>query len=122
MDHWPSRYQFGVDFNYIPTTATFTVNYGGVYDISAVAAFPAPFPLLNPVQAYGAGLPGDFIQGIGNPHDSFPQAAGSFLAGLVRVRPKLHFELMGFVTNRVPAAVSLSDTARLAAYNYLGIQ
>ncbi len=53
--------------------ATFTVNYGGVYDFgtfsSANLGFISPvandpFPDLSAVQAYGAGLPGDFIQGI----------------------------------------------------------
>ena len=29
--------KFGADFNYIPTTATFTVNYGGVYDFSTIS-------------------------------------------------------------------------------------
>src|SRR5208283_2114120 len=63
--------KFGADLNYLPLTATFTVNYGGVYDIGSFPAFPTPFPTLNPVQAYGAGLPGDFIQGLGSPSDSF---------------------------------------------------
>ena len=30
--------KFGADFNYIPITATFTVNYGGVYDFGSFAA------------------------------------------------------------------------------------
>jgi len=67
--------KFGVDFNYIPITAIFTVNYGGVYDFGSFAAgdlgLPSVFPSLSPVQAYGAGLPGDLVQGIGNPADSF---------------------------------------------------
>ena len=74
--------KFGGDVNYLPLTATFTVNYGGVYDFGAFSAAalgfvnPAPgalpdFPSLSPVQSYGAGLPGDFIQGIGSPTDSF---------------------------------------------------
>src|SRR6267378_1917728 len=63
--------KFGADFNYLPLDATFTVNYGGVYDFGSVAAFPSPFPVLNAVQAYGAGIPADFIQGLGSPSDSF---------------------------------------------------
>ena len=74
--------KFGADFNYLPLTATFTVNYGGVYDFGTFGASslgfvnPSPtglpnFPDLSAVQAYGAGLPGDFIQGIGSPSDSF---------------------------------------------------
>src|SRR5208282_5176408 len=61
--------KFGVDFNYIPITATFTVNYGGVYDfgsLSAVNALPSAtyavlqggvpsvgIPGLSAVQSYG---------------------------------------------------------------------
>jgi Carboxypeptidase regulatory-like domain/TonB dependent receptor len=70
--------KFGVDFNYLPINATFTVNYGGVYDFGSFSAtnlgFTIPglsFPSLSPVQAYGAGLPQDFIQGLGSPSDSF---------------------------------------------------
>src|SRR5208282_1309686 len=77
--------KFGVDFNYIPITATFTVNYGGVIDIGSlsasnelsaatyatlVGALPASFPIpgLSPVQAYGFGVPADVIQGLGSPN------------------------------------------------------
>src|SRR5437660_6220660 len=71
--------RFGADFNYLPISAIFTVNYGGVYDFGSFSAanlkfacnpntvpacpgspFPA-FPSLSAVQSYGAGLPGDFI-------------------------------------------------------------
>ncbi len=82
--------KFGGDFNYLPLKATFTVNYGGVYDFGSLAAsnaLPTPLnqaiapfladnptisvPQLNAVQAYGFGVPGDFIQGLGSPSDSF---------------------------------------------------
>ena len=81
--------KFGGDFNYLPLEATFTVNYGGVYDFGSFAAFPNPFPVLNPVQAYGAGLPGDYIQGLGNPHDTFRNIPiGVFWQDSWRVNPK----------------------------------
>src|SRR5438876_397985 len=75
--------KFGADFNYIPLKAVFTVNYGGVYDFGSVTAAnlgfnsslcPNPkncFSDLSAVQAYGAGVPGDFIQGLGSPSDKF---------------------------------------------------
>ncbi len=67
--------KFGADFNYLPIDATFTVNYGGVYDFGGVSAanlhFPSTFPGLSPVQAYGAGLPAVYVQGLGSPTDSF---------------------------------------------------
>jgi hypothetical protein len=81
--------KFGADFNYIPLKAIFTVNYGGVYDFGALGADqlgfvnPNPnglpnFPEVSPVQAYGAGLPGDFIQGLGSPSDSFKNVPMGF--------------------------------------------
>src|SRR5581483_2420336 len=63
--------KFGGDVNYLPLSAVFTVNYGGVYDFGSFSAAslgfvnPVPnalpnFPDLSPVQSYGAGLPGSF--------------------------------------------------------------
>ena len=63
--------KFGADFNYLPLDATFTVNYGGVYDFGTFDAsnfFPG-YPHeadLSAVQAYGAGLPATFVQGLGS--------------------------------------------------------
>src|SRR5579862_2238420 len=91
--------KFGGDVNYLPITATFTVNYGGVYDFGGFSAAalgfvnPSPgslpdFPGLSPVQSYGAGLPGDFVQGIGSPTDSFKNIPiGVFWQDSWRVSP-----------------------------------
>src|ERR1039458_8603606 len=78
-------------------TTIFTVNYGGVYDFgsfsSSALGFASPipntpFPDLSPVQSYGAGLPGDFIQGIGSPSDSFKNIPiGAFWQDSWRVSP-----------------------------------
>ena len=64
--------KFGGDFNYLPLTATFTVNYGGRLRLrhhyllnlfqqictenSLPAALCPTFPDFTPVQAYGCGL------------------------------------------------------------------
>ena len=66
--------KFGGDMNYLPLTADFTVNFGGVYNFGSVSLPGLPFSL-DPVQAYGAGLPQNFIQGVGNPHDQFSNKA-----------------------------------------------
>jgi hypothetical protein len=82
--------KFGVDANYIPLSANFTVNFGGIYNFGEQSLFPSPFPTLNPVQAYGAGIPSNFIQGVGNPHDAFSNTPlGAFWQDSWRIRPNL---------------------------------
>jgi hypothetical protein len=115
--------KFGVDFDYIPTDATFTVNYGGVYDFGSVAAFPSPFPKLNAVQAYGAGIPGDFIQGLGNPHDSFPnKPLGVFWQDSWRIRPNLTLNYGVRYDVEFPPQFKSPTALALAGYNDLGLQ
>src|SRR5207253_3065814 len=47
-------------------------------------------PGLSPVQAYGAGIPANFIQGVGNPHDAFSNTPlGTFVQDSWRIRPNL---------------------------------
>jgi len=64
--------KFGGDFNLIQNRAIgsqlFELNYGGVYTFSSFTnpADGNPAATLSPVQSYGAGLPEEFIQGIGN--------------------------------------------------------
>jgi len=76
---WVHRHhnvKFGADYNHLPVTADFTVNFGGIYNFgeltgSQLSPAFAGFPNFSAVQAYGLGVPQVFIQGIGNPHDSF---------------------------------------------------
>src|SRR5437879_9055661 len=82
--------KFGVDGNYIPLTADFTVNFGGVYNFGQQGLFPSPFPALSPVQSYGAGIPSNFIQGVGNPHDAFSNTtAAAFVEDSWRIKSNL---------------------------------
>src|SRR2546425_8845889 len=85
--------KFGVDGNYVPLSADFTVNFGGIYnfgDVSASSFGFSNFPGLSPVQAYGAGIPANFIQGVGNPHDAFSNTPlGTFMQDSWRIRPNL---------------------------------
>jgi hypothetical protein len=119
--------KFGGDFNYLPLTATFTVNYGGVYDFGPLSAanigVPSFFPGLSPVQAYGAGVPQDFIQGIGSPSDSFhniPIAA--FWQDSWRVRPTLTLNLGVRYDVEIPPTFASPTPLALAGYHFLGLQ
>ncbi|HEU5401410.1 MAG TPA: TonB-dependent receptor [Terriglobales bacterium] len=66
--------KWGADVNYLPLEADFTVNFGGVYDFGDLN-LGGGAPTLLAVQAYGAGMPQTFIQGVGNPHDKFSNTA-----------------------------------------------
>src|SRR5262249_54530675 len=119
--------KFGGDFNFLPLKANFTVNYGGVYDFGSFPVGPFGFPNgtpdLSPVQAYGAGLPGDFIQGIGNPSDSFNNIPiGFFWQDSWRVTPRLTVNYG--VRYDVEIAPKFKAPAGIAqpAYNILGLQ
>jgi hypothetical protein len=122
--------KFGVDFNYLPIDATFTVNYGGVYDFGPVTAanlglsIPGlTIPSLSPVQAYGAGVPQDFIQGFGSPHDSFAnKPLGVFWQDSWRVRPT--FTLNYGLRYDVEFAPQFKQPSPLAqaGYKILGLQ
>jgi Carboxypeptidase regulatory-like domain/TonB dependent receptor len=119
--------KFGGDFNYIPTQATFTVNYGGVYDFGTFSAgslgLPSVFPGLSAVQAYGAGLPGDFIQGIGSPSDSFTnKPLGLFWQDSWRVRPNLTLNYGLRYDVEFPPKLHPLQGLAIPAYNLLGLQ
>jgi len=74
LTHGTHNFKWGVDVNYLPLKADFTVNFGGIYNFGDLSV-AAGTPTLLAVQAYGAGLPQNFIQGVGNPHDEFTNTA-----------------------------------------------
>ena len=81
--------KFGVDYNLIPLTADFTVNFGGLYNFGQVAVSQSA-PPINPIQAYGAALPQYLVQGVGNPHLSFSNnTVGAFVEDSWRMTPRL---------------------------------
>jgi len=119
--------KFGVDFNYIPINAIFTVNYGGVVDIGSVSASDLGLsfgPGLSPVQGYGAGIPADVIQGLGSPSDSFHNIAfGAFWQDSWRVNPKLTVNYgLRYDIEKPPTLKPINSPLAQAAYNLLNLQ
>jgi hypothetical protein len=126
--------KFGGDVNYLPLTATFTVNYGGVYDFGSFGAGslgfvnPAPdslpnFPDLSPVQSYGAGLPGSFVQGLGSPSDKFKNIPiGVFWQDSWRISPKVTLNYGVRYDVEIPPKFKQPQGLALPAYRLLGLQ
>jgi hypothetical protein len=132
--------KFGADVNYLPLTATFTVNYGGVYDFGALSAANAlptaaynalstalgptfNIPGLSAVQAYGLGVPGDFVQGLGSPSDSFHNIPiGAFWQDSWRVRPTVTLNYGLRYDIEIPPKFAPPQGLALPAYNLLGLQ
>jgi hypothetical protein len=117
--------KFGGDFNYIPLAGTFTVNYGGLFDFGGDALLPG-VPSFNAVQAYGLGIPSGFVQGLGNPSDSFSnKPLGLFWQDSWRVNNNvtLNYGLRYDVEfpPTFPPPTGLANTAQ-TGYNILGIQ
>jgi hypothetical protein len=85
--------KFGFDANFLPLRADFSVNFGGLYDFGSIGigalSDGSVFPDLNPVQAYGIGIPQDMVQGVGYAHDAFTNLPlGVFLQDSWRVTPR----------------------------------
>jgi hypothetical protein len=118
--------KFGGDFNYIPLKAIFTVNYGGVYDFGSFDPSPFGFaglPRLSAVQAYGAGLPGSLVQGLGSPSDAFNNTPiGFFWQDSWRVRSNFTVNLGLRYDVEIPPKFKAPTGLALTGYNLLGLQ
>jgi hypothetical protein len=128
--------KFGVDFNYLPIQATFTVNYGGVYNFSNLSGLfpnpcpapPAPqvcpnFPDFSSVEAYGLGIPSYLVQGIGSPKDSFSnKPLGLFFQDSWRALPSLTLNLGLRYDIEFPPQFKPPTGLAASGYNFLGLQ
>jgi len=130
--------KFGFDLNYLPIKAVFTVNYGGVYDFGPLSASNAmstadfnalPTALqnniapLNAVQAYGFGVPGSLVQGLGSPSDSFHNLPiGAFWQDSWRITPNVTLNYGVRYDVEIPPKFKAPQGLALPAYNILGVQ
>ena len=128
--------KFGGDFNYLPLKATFTVNYGGVFNFSDISGtFPNPcpptappgvcpnFPDFSSVQAYGLGIPSYIVQGIGSPTDSFSnKPLGVYWQDSWRAWPNLTLNLGVRYDVEFPPKFTPPDALAQVGYNFLGVQ
>jgi len=114
--------KFGVDFNYLPLQATFTVNYGGVYNFGPESVVPGA-PAFNSVQAYGAGIPSYIVQGVGSPKDSFSnKPLGVYWQDSWRARSNLTLNWGARYDIEFPPTFAPPAGLGLAGYNALGLQ
>ena len=108
------NFKFGGDANFISVNAIFELNFAGLFNFGGLTAqtlnpnFPNPsnpaapgrpcqgatdtncVPSFTPVQQYGLGFPGNFIQGFGNPVSNLKNRPVSLFAqDSWRIHPRL---------------------------------
>lgn len=140
------NFKFGGDYAFVRIPeALFELNFAGLFNFSGLsattlAAFPTiagsgPPPDFTPVQQYGLGFPGSFIQGYGNPISRLKNRPMAFFAqDSWKVRPNFTLnygvrydyeatEQIAPVAFRDPlSGINLSAADILAAQNVLRVQ
>lgn len=88
------NFKFGGDAAFISVDAIFELNFAGLFNFGGLPAatlgFPASAPAFTPVQQYGLGFPGNFIQGFGNPVSKLKnRPLAAFAQDSWKVHPRL---------------------------------
>jgi len=88
-------FKFGGDANFVSVSALFELNFAGLFNFgglsaSTLAPFPGNAPSFTPVQQYGLGFPGNFVQGFGNPNSKLKNRPfAAFAQDSWKIRPNL---------------------------------
>jgi hypothetical protein len=143
--HLSHSFKFGADFNFVDVNARFELNFPGLFNFGELSAgtLAAGFipglsptaPSLTPVQSYGMGIPGVFIQGFGDPISSIKNRPIAFFAqDSWKIRPNITLNYgvrydveltdtiqpIGFQDPLT--GITQSPTELLAAQDALGVQ
>ena len=84
--HGNHTFKFGADINFVDVNARFELNFPALFNFGTTAlqpfitGLPASAPPLTPVQSYGLGVPGVFIEGFGDPISSIKNKPLAFFA------------------------------------------
>jgi hypothetical protein len=92
-------FKFGGDINFVDIGARFDLNFPGLFNFGGVArstlasfipGLSTSAPDITPVQSYGLGFPGVFIEGFGDPNSSIKNRPLAFFAqDSWKLRPNL---------------------------------
>jgi hypothetical protein len=137
-------FKFGGDLAKLNVNARFDLNFPGLFNFGPVAGstlasfitgLPATAPSLTPVQAYGAGIPGVFIEGFGNPNSAIANKPLAFYAqDSWKIRPNFTInygvrydveltDTIGPISFRDPlSGITLSPVDLLTAQDQMGVQ
>jgi hypothetical protein len=131
-------FKFGGDAAFISVSANFELNFAGLFNFGGVApgTFVPGSPEITPVQQYGMGFPGNFIQGFGNPNSNINNRPLAWFAqDSWKVRPNLtinygvryDYELTKQVapsafSDTLPGGISLTAQQVQAAQDFYNVQ
>ena len=94
--HGNHTFKFGADINFVDVNARFELNFPGLFNFGTtnlqpfITGLPSSAPALTPVQSYGLGVPGVFIEGFGDPISSIKNKPLAFFAqDSWKIRPNL---------------------------------
>ncbi|HKP71687.1 MAG TPA: TonB-dependent receptor, partial [Pyrinomonadaceae bacterium] len=132
------NFKFGGDAAFITVNALFELNFAGLFNFGGLAGgtFVPGSPEITPVQQYGMGFPGNFIQGFGDPSSKISnRPLAAFAQDSWKIRPnftlnygvRYDYEITqqvaprGF-TDPLPGGITLSAEQVLAAQNFFNVQ